>query len=546
MISDLRIDEERKRMYYEKGYWGTSTLSDIWSSQSKKYAQHVYVKDTEGHSYTYGEIDQAAARVATWMKEVGVENGDIVTFQLPKWAEFAIIYVACLKVGAVMHPYAVRNTDQDLIETVNSVGTAVYIAPTFYHNRNYEMEYRAICGSMPNLKGALFVDRIASTIPGEVSLSCVLTNCEPLDEPSPSKSDEAACILSTSGSTGRPKQAVFTHNTILFSERAYIAPMGFTEDDIVWMPSPLNHATGFYHGLIATMLFGGCAILQECYSPESAVKLIREEGCTWSHGATPFIYDLLSYLDEHGGSLPSMRFYICGGAPVPSSMIEHASRYGILLSESYGSTESCPHVYVPLDKCLEWNGAWSGIPYEGIEVRVVDANHNEVPRGAQGEEASRGPHQFVGYLNEPERTDRALDSDGWFYSGDLCYMDEEGRIRISGRMKEIIIRGGENISCNEVDQQLDGCPGVGEHATIGAPDKRMGERICTFLVPKPGAKPTVESITEYLAEKGTPKRVWPERIEYIDRIPYTPTGKVQRFKLAAELLLRMREERNER
>ena len=113
-------------------------------------------------------------------------------------------------------------------------------------------------------------------------------------------------------------------------------------------------------------------------------------------------------------------------------------------------------------------------------------------------------------------------------------------------MKEIIIRGGENISCNEVDQQLDGCPGVGEHATIGAPDKRMGERICTFLVPKPGAKPTVESITEYLAEKGTPKRVWPERIEYIDRIPYTPTGKVQRFKLAAELLLRMREERNER
>ena len=127
-------------------------------------------------------------------------------------------------------------------------------------------------------------------------------------------------------------------------------------------------------------------------------------------------------------------------------MVKRAHKLGFLLCESYGSTESCPHVYVPLDKCIEWNGAWSGIAYDGIETCVVDNDRRPVPFGTQGEECSRGPHQFVGYLNDKERTDKALDDDGWFYSGDLCIMDEEGRIRITGRKKEILIRGGENIS----------------------------------------------------------------------------------------------------
>ena len=213
---------------------------------------------------------------------------------------------------------------------------------------------------------------------------------------------------------------------------------------------------------------------------------------------------------------------------------------GILLCECYGSTESCPHAFVPPERCLEWNGAWSGVPLPGIEVRVVDENHEEVPRGTQGEEISRGPHQFVGYLNDKERTDRALDDEGWFYSGDLCYMDEEGRIRINGRKKEIIIRGGENICANEIDENLMECPGIGDHATIGMPDERLGERICTFAVPTDERRPELADITGYLDGQHVPKRLWPERIEYIDAIPKTATGKVKRHLLAAELAERMK------
>ncbi|MCI1479953.1 MAG: medium-chain fatty-acid--CoA ligase [Eggerthellaceae bacterium] len=541
MITDLKINEACKRTYYERGYWTTSTLYDAWEHSAHAFAGRTYVKDG-ATSLTYAQVDDKAGRVASWLRSIGVENGDVVTIQLPKWAEFTIAYVACLKVGAVIHPVAVRWGTGDLAESLAFVHSAAYIGPTFFHRRDYEAEFNQIKATVPSLRGALFIDKEKDPDEGDVSLSNVLAAFETLDVPPASTSDEVACILPTSGSTGTPKQVLFTHNNILFSEKSYISVLDLSPDDVMWMPSPLNHATGFFHGLISVMLFGGSTVLQETYKPADAVALIRREGCTWSHGATPFVYDLLSYLDRFGGGLPSMRFYLCGGAPVPSRMIEHAHRYGILLSESYGSTESCPHVYVPLDKVLEWNGAWSGIPYEGIEVRVVDSQHREVPRGVQGEECSRGPHQFVGYLYDKERTDRALDDDGWFYSGDLCYMDDEGRIRINGRKKEIIIRGGENISAVEVDNALSGCPGVGDHATIGMPDLRMGERICTFLVPTQDARPTIKSVTDYLAGAGVPKRIWPEHLEFIDEIPYTPTGKVQRYKLMEELLRRLKKE----
>lgn len=542
MIDGLKIDANRTRMYYEKGYWGTDTLYDVWSRQSTLHANRPYVKDDTGTAFTYAQVDQLASKLATWLKSIGVRNGDIVSFQVPKWAEFAVIYVACLKVGAVMHPLAINFNGDDLVYALGKAKSSVFMCPTFYHKRDYEQQFYQIEDKLPHVKHVLFLDKIQpARKPESLTLSHVLSRCAPFEGKPESTSDEVVCILSTSGSTGTPKQALFTHNTVLFSERSYVSVLNLTQDDIMWMPSPLNHATGFYHGLIAVMLFGGSTVLEQHYRPDEAVALINEEHCTWSHGATPFIYDILHYMDKTHTKTPSMKLYLCGGAPVPASMIEQAHDHGILLCESYGSTESCPHVYVPPSKCLEWNGRWSGIPYEGIEIRVVDEHHRTVPFGVQGEEASRGPHQFVGYLNDPERTAQALDDDGWFYSGDLCYMDAQGRVRVNGRKKEIIIRGGENISANEIDTHLNGCPGIGDHATIGMPDERMGERICTFAVAH-GFKPTLHDVIEYLQEHNVQKRLWPERLEFIDAIPHTSTGKVQRYVLAEELASRMKDQ----
>ena len=207
----------------------------------------------------------------------------------------------------------------------------------------------------------------------------------------------------------------------------------------MFMPAPLNHATGFNHGLLSPLLLGGKAVLQEKFDAESAIDLMNVEGVTWSMGATPFIYDLLGAM-ERTGKRPTSCASICAAEPPsPERWFTGHGRRGIVLCEVYGSTESCPHVYVPPAYALGWNGKFSGRPFKGIEVRVVDEQGRDVPTGMQGEELSRGPNVFVGYLGNPEATDEALSSDGWFASGDLCSMDDRGRIRINGRRKEIII-----------------------------------------------------------------------------------------------------------
>lgn len=547
MIEDLRINEERKAEYYRLGYWSEKTLADAWEEAAERFGARTYVKDDGGVSFTYREVDEKASRLASWLKDQGVSNGDVVSFQIPKWSEFAIVYAACLKVGAVMHPIPVNFNAEDLDYVLNHVGTKVYVCPTFYHKTDYERQFEESSGRFPGVEAVLLVDREMAPHPGSpyATLAQATASRPPLDAPSPSASDEVACILSTSGTTGRPKAALLTHNNILFSERSYAKRLGLTCEDVVWMPSPLNHATGFFHGLLCPMLVGGSTVLEQHFDAAEAIALINEEGCTWSTGATPFVHDLIEEMESSGAKVPTLKTFVCGGAPVPPSLVAKAREHGIALCECYGSTESCPHLSVPAEKCEEWNGAWSGIPFPGIEVRVVDAERRQVPNGVDGEECSRGPHQFVGYLNDKERTDKALDDEGWFYSGDLCRMDDLGRVHITGRIKEIIIRGGENISANEIDHNLDGCPGIGDHATVGMPDERLGERICTFVVPAPGPEPTLEAVRRYLSSKGVQKRLWPERIEPTSEIPRTKTGKVKRHLLTEELKDRMEKEGQE-
>lgn len=542
MITDLKINEDNKKAYYDKGYWTEKTLNDVWNDRVAATPDREYIADDMGVRYTYAEVDEKAGRLASWLREQGIESGDLVTFQMPPWSEFAILYVACLKVGAVMHPLAVTFNGEDLVYAMNLVGSKAFIAPTFHHKTNFEDQIYSIVDRIPTLnENAIAVHDKTEPAKKAITLNEIFEKYEPYTGDAGSKSDEVALILSTSGTTGRPKAVLLTHNAIHFSETAFSNGLGLTEDDIMFMPAPLNHATGFNHGLITPMLLGGKIVVAHHFDPKEAIPQMNREGVTFSMGATPFIFDYLNTIESTDLDIETMKLFICGGAPVPGSMVQRAAKHGITLVECYGSTESCPHLFVPPAKALEWNGSWSGVAPEGIEVMVVDEQGNEVPHGVQGEEISRGPHMFAGYLKNPEATAKELKDDGWFYSGDLCYMDDEGRIRINGRKKEILIRGGINISANEVDEDLMGCPGVGNHATIGMPDDRLGERICTFIVPSdPDNLPTLDSIAEYLTSKGVAKRLWPEHIEFIDEIPHTDTGKIKRHDLADELDRRLK------
>lgn len=535
MLAPL-IDEKLKKRYYEAGYWGHETLLDVWNQQAAKYAERCYVSDDRGHRLTYGQVNEQAERLGAWLQHQGVAEGDVVSFQVPVWAEFAVVYVACLKIGAVMHPVSCTFNTPALVQSLRQVSAAAFICPSVTSRRIYEVQALELDGQVDSLKTILIMQCGTPTHTDFPTYESVLEapamQLEPLTR---TTADSVALLLSTSGTTGVPKAVMLTHNNLLYSERVFTKELEVTEDDVMFMPAPLNHATGFNHGLISPMITGGRVVLQQKFSAENAIDFMNEEGVTWSMGATPFIYDILNCITATGKRPRTLKFYLCGGAPVPGDMVHRARQEGIVLCEVYGSTESCPHVYVPRTYALGWNGRFSGRPFKGIEVRVVDKEGNDVAPGVQGEEISRGPHLFCGYLDNPRATQAAIDEDGWFYSGDLCFMDERGRIRINGRKKEIIIRGGENLSAVEIDNNVSGCPGIADHATVGMPDERLGERVCLFAVPSGEELPTLAQVTAWLDGKGVRKHLWPERIERIDAIPRTESGKVKRNQLADQI-----------
>lgn len=561
------FDVERRARYYAQGFWKADTLLDKWNEKVSSSGDSIYVIDEHGTRKTYREVDELATRLASHLSSKGIGEGEVVTIQLSIWHEFVVAYVACLKIGAVIHPVSRSFNERDLASIMGQVGTTGFICMGITPKRDYAHRARLAVETVGTVKAVVVVERdtpgsavahgfdsyerivaakLAETSTGISRLQLPepllwTSQSQQLPQLTQTTSDSVALILSTSGTTGMPKAVLLTHNNIIFSETVFTTELGLDSSDIMFMPAPLNHATGFNHGLISPMLLGGSVVLQERFEARSAIELMNREHVTWSMGATPFIYDMLNVIESTGTRAETLRFYLCGGAPVPGAMVQRARECGIVLCEVYGSTESCPHVYVPPTCALEWDGRFSGKPFEGIEVKVVDDNRNVVGPGIQGEEASRGPHLFVGYLKNPEATDATTDEDGWFYSGDLCVMDEEGRIRINGRKKEIIIRGGENISAVEVDNHVHGCPGVLDNATVGIPDERLGERICTFIVPEGGVTVHLEDLVECLGSRRVNKRLWPEHIELIDSIPRTESGKVKRNELVSILLDRLKE-----
>ena len=223
--------------------------------------------------------------------------------------------------------------------------------------------------------------------------------------------------------------------------------------------------------------------------------------------------------------------------------MQRAYEYGIKLCEVYGSTESVPHVFVRPEETLELMGSTSGRAMEGVEVRIVDENRQEVPPGTIGEEVSRGPNVFVGYINDKAATDKALDDEGWFYSGDLCIGGVNGNISVIGRKKDMIIRGGENLNSNLISDYIAGHPMIQDQAVIGMPDERLGERICAYVVLKEGEESLeLKDLLQYMEQKKIPKRYWPERLEITDEIPRTDSGKVKKNLLKEDLKARMQAE----
>lgn len=535
----LTFNEQRRAAYRQQGLWGDASLADYWQQTARAMPDKIAVVDNHGASYTYSALDHAASCLANWMLAKGIDSGDRIAFQLPGWCEFTVIYLACLKIGAISVPLLPSWREAELVWVLNKCQAKMFFAPTLFKQTRPVDLILPLQNQLPQLQQIVGVDKLAPAT-SSLSLSQIIADNTPLTTAITVHGDELAAVLFTSGTEGLPKGVMLTHNNILASERAYCARLNLTWQDVFMMPAPLGHATGFLHGVTAPFLIGARSVLLDIFTPDACLALLEQQRCTCMLGATPFVYDLLNLLEKQPADLSALRFFLCGGTTIPKKVARECQQRGIKLLSVYGSTESSPHAVVNLDDPLSRFMHTDGYAAAGVEIKVVDDARKTLPPGCEGEEASRGPNVFMGYFDEPELTARALDEEGWYYSGDLCRMDEAGYIKITGRKKDIIVRGGENISSREVEDILLQHPKIHDACVVAMPDERLGERSCAYVVLKaPHHSLSLEDVVTFFSRKRVAKYKYPEHIVVIEKLPRTASGKIQKFLLRKDIMLRL-------
>ena len=535
----LTFNEQRRAAYRQQGLWGDASLADYWQQTARAMPDKIAVVDNHGASYTYSALDHAASCLANWMLAKGIESGDRIAFQLPGWCEFTVIYLACLKIGAVSVPLLPSWREAELVWVLNKCQAKMFFAPTLFKQTRPVDLILPLQNQLPQLQQIVGVDKLAPAT-SSLSLSQIIADNTSLTTAITTHGDELDAVLFTSGIEGLPKGVMLTHNNILASERAYCARLNLTWQDVFMMPAPLGHATGFLHGVTAPFLIGARSVLLDIFTPDACLALLEQQRCTCMLGATPFVYDLLNVLEKQPADLSALRFFLCGGTTIPKKVARECQQRGIKLLSVYGSTESSPHAVVNLDDPLSRFMHTDGYAAAGVEIKVVDDARKTLPPGCEGEEASRGPNVFMGYFDEPELTARALDEEGWYYSGDLCRMDEAGYIKITGRKKDIIVRGGENISSREVEDILLQHPKIHDACVVAMSDERLGERSCAYVVLKaPHHSLSLEEVVAFFSRKRVAKYKYPEHIVVIEKLPRTTSGKIQKFLLRKDIMRRL-------
>lgn len=525
-------DPQRARHYHAVGHWRDDTIHALVAAATTAHPDKLAVRDASGAALSYAELDAQSHRLAGFLHARGVRPGDIVTVCQPNWVQTVVAFCAILKLGAVINPLPVTYGRAELAFVLDKCRSKALLVAARFRSADYTAMVAALD---PSLTAGLTIVRIGEGeyAPG-VSYEEALAHA-PLADVHAGNADDVAAVLFTSGTESRAKGGVHTHNTILFGERAMAAALHVTDADVAFMASPVSHATGFLHGFAMTLTTGGTLSLLDVFSGTAAAAQMRAHRCTWTMGATPFLADTVAALQAQGTTLPDLRYFLCGGAPVPEAPVRAAAAIGLRVLSIYGATESPPHTIVHPEDPLENSWLSDGRPLAGIEMRIVDADGRDVAPGQVGEQWSRGPNTFLGYLDEPGMTRSTLDAEGWVHSGDLARALPDGSVRIAGRLKDIIVRGGQNISVAEVENYLASHPAVQSVAVVGVPHPRLGETGCAVVVPRPGQAPTLEDLTGFLAGQGVAKFKLPERLELWPSLPATPSGKIQKFLIRQQL-----------
>ncbi|MGE4429727.1 MAG: AMP-binding protein [Sphingobium sp.] len=513
-----------------EGRWSDETLGD-WARRRAAETPDALALVEGDVRMTYAALDHEARRIAAAFFAAGLRPGDVVSFQLPNWWETVSLNLALAYAGLVANPIVPIYRDAELRFIIRDARSKAYIAPQQFRNVDYEGLARRFARDCPDLRLILMMraDRTSFARWEDFVVSADGVDAPPLPPVDP---DAVKLVMYTSGTTGKAKGVLHTHNSINTTVKTFRQRCGLRAGDAVFMPSPVTHITGYLFALELVFVAGIKAVLMDRWNAVEAVRLIDEEKATFSVGTTPFLTELIGAARAADTRLPSLRFYMCGGAAVPPELIRQGAAFfeNADVFRVYGATETPDAALGPPGAGNMEKGAVTDGQITNYAIRIADPETGEIlPAGTEGEITLHGPQMMVGYSREEDNAE-AFTSDGYVRTGDLGHVDDDGFLTITGRSKDLINRGGEKFSPKEVEDLLHTHPAIAEVAIVAMPHARLGETACAFVVAATAAPetPDLAAIVAFLEASGIARQKFPERLEIVESLPMTASGKVRK------------------
>lgn len=534
-----RWDSARAKRAVRSGDWANRTIAEFAADVVAATPNRILLIDGD-NALTCRELYDRARRLAGYFDAIGLAPGHVVSFQLPNWWECAVINLAAAMTGVVVNPIVPINRDAEVSYMLDESRSRVIFVPQNFRGFDYVAMLARIA---PDLRDAPRVIVVRGAVDGLESFDSALA-FQPLATRRQVDPDAVKLLMYTSGTTGRPKGVLHSHNSIGADSIKMAAAMALGPDDKTFSPSPVTHVSGFLWALNAPWIINVPAVMVDVWEPRRAFDLVRDHRCTFMLGATPFLQDFLAVTRERNETIPSLRYFLCGGASVPPELIFEAAKQfpHCIPFRTFGATEAPTMTAGPMSRNELWLAAETDGRLLHCEVKIVDvATGEELGPGEEGEILVREPSMALGYAR-PEDDEEAYDEEGYFRMGDLGRLVERDHILCTGRKKDLIIRAGENISAREIEDVLFASPLIEEVAVVSMPSKRTGEAICAFIVPVAGARIELADVATLVSTAGLARQKTPEHLVVVGDLPKTASGKVRKDQLrliaAGEVLVK--------
>ncbi len=532
--------KEDVKKYTDMRWWLGMTWGDVFNKHTDIYPEKIGLVDATGR-WTNRELREAVDKLAVSLMKLGIKRKDRVLLQLPNWHEFVFSFLALQKIGAIVVILIPRHNQMEINHLSKLTRPTAWILPRQYGKIDYQPIIDDVLKENPQIRNIVQVRTSGQTRYHDFDTlmeqgALTPENLKALDARRPDP-NECSQILPTGGTTGLPKLSPRSHNCYMNNVEYHAYRWELTSQDTVMVITPLGHNLSVHWGMAAAFFVHAKLVLLDSVKPEDICEWVQREKVTAIPTVPALIARVVQMENLSSYDLSSLKKISVGGAPSTHELVKTvAEKIGAQFVNGFGSVEgTCSSTKLGDSIDLICGSVGRPIcPYD--ELKVVDQDGNEVGVGVDGELVSKGPGIFTGYFKS-SADDRAktFTRDGFFRTGDQARKDADGYIWITGRIKDIIIRGGENISAVEIENLLSGHPAVIDSAVVGMPDKILGERICAYLVVKPGARPTLEEIVSFLKGKGASVLQLPERLEFIEELPMTKVGKVDKKGLRADI-----------